>query len=467
VIVAVAVVAVAVGALAPARATEPRVVPVPTVEFVPADIGIRGGPHGATHTDPAGFGYVEEEFFLSGEATSYGAATEDAPYTTRMYVLRPADPAQFNGTVLMEWNNVTGTIDASPVWYLAHEYLIREGYVFVGVTAQKMGQEPSPLALKQHDPVRYGSLHHPGDDYSWDIFSQAGMAVLAGDPDPLEGYEIERLIGTGQSQSGGRLGTYLRDVHPYALRSAGPDRGATSDRRPAHPRQRRVFDGIMPMTANATNVPTDVGPVIWVNEVRAGHPQPDGGDYRLIEIAGAPHFTWWGLQAGQTAGTRNNRHGLPSTWNRESAAQYGERGGGPCPQGFFPDRFAYSAAVDHMDRWLRTGVAPQGWPHLERTADGQPVLDEHGNPKGGFRLPAVDVPVARYSACGLFGSTEMFDPAELAALYPTHDDYVSAMRASIDDAEAGGRMLPVDAAELLARAKASQIGRGVVLLAGP
>jgi hypothetical protein len=28
-------------------------------------------------------------------------------------VLRPADPAAFNGTVVMEWNNVTGQIGRS------------------------------------------------------------------------------------------------------------------------------------------------------------------------------------------------------------------------------------------------------------------------------------------------------------------------------------------------------------------
>lgn len=453
------------GLLAPgARAEEVRLVPVPSVAHVPADVGIRGGPHGATHTDPGSFGYVEEEFFISGTAKSYGAELPDASYTTRLYVLRPEDPSAFNGTVLVEWNNVTGQLDSSPVWYLAHEYLIRDGYAFVSVAAQKAGQEPSPLALKQHDPIRYGTLHHPGDDYSWDIFSQAGMAVLAGDPSPLRDYPIERVIATGQSQSGSRLGAYLRHAHRLGRRSMAPGKSRAGRSGRSHPHEARVFDGVMPMTANAVDVQDDVGPVLWVNEVRNGHADADSGAFRLIEIAGAPHFTWWGLQGGVAAGHRNNQRTLPSIWDREGAAQYGERGGGPCPRGFFPDRFAYSAAIDHMDRWLRTGRAPTGWPRIERDETGAVQRDEHGNPLGGFRLPAVDVPVATYSSCGLFGSTEPFTPEKLATLYPDHDTYVALMQGAADDAVAGGRLLPEDADELMGLARASAIGGSPVLL---
>src|SRR5262245_6719527 len=72
-------------------------------------------------------GYLEEEFFLSGVATSYdGTVTEDgawdatpgatAPFTTRFIVRRPLDASRFNGTVVVEWNNVSGGSDASPDW---------------------------------------------------------------------------------------------------------------------------------------------------------------------------------------------------------------------------------------------------------------------------------------------------------------------------------------------------------------
>src|SRR5262249_21381648 len=80
-------------------------------------------------------GYVEEEFFLSGTASSYQAdgnwaqdgmwtatADQTADYTTRALVRRPTDPAKFNGTVLVEWLNVSGGADlAVDFGYLSRE----------------------------------------------------------------------------------------------------------------------------------------------------------------------------------------------------------------------------------------------------------------------------------------------------------------------------------------------------------
>jgi hypothetical protein len=433
-----------IGLLAPVVAAKPRdSVPVPTVTG-PIEGGLRGKPYGVTYNDPASFGYVEEEYFIAGTATS-GAST--APYKTRIYVLRPVDPRRFNGTVLVEWNNVTSTIDASPLWYLSHEHIIRDGYAYVGVSAQRAGIEGSPLSLKFWDPVRYGELSHPGDDFSFDMFSQAGQAVRLGhtfrrtQPDPLGGLQPRRMVAAGQSQSGSRLRTYINTVHQGA----------------------RVFDGFLPMTAGATEVRDDLAPVLWVNsefESSSVH-RPDGGLFRLWEIAGAPHFSWWGFQAGRAAGDRNQTGG--ESFDRDDAAQYGERGGGPCPQEFFPDRFAYNAAIDHMDRWLRDGTAPPSAPRFERDALNRVVRDADGNMTGGLRLPPIDVPVATYTGnrCGLFGDTVAFDPVTLGTLYPSHDTYVDAMQAATDAAVAAGFLLPPDAEELMDRARASTIGTSV------
>jgi len=97
-------------------------------------------------------GYVAEEFFVSGTATSYTPAAELGPdgrwdvtpsgtadYTTRVVVLTPADRARFNGTVLVEWLNVSGGIDAPAVWMMAHREILRAGYAHVAISAQKVG----------------------------------------------------------------------------------------------------------------------------------------------------------------------------------------------------------------------------------------------------------------------------------------------------------------------------------------
>src|SRR5215207_2828535 len=82
--------------------------------------GARGRPFGGPLLDLGRYGYREEEYFLEGTATRYRPApgTElgrdghwqvepagTAPYKTRLLVYRPNDPAAFNGTVIVTWNN--------------------------------------------------------------------------------------------------------------------------------------------------------------------------------------------------------------------------------------------------------------------------------------------------------------------------------------------------------------------------
>jgi hypothetical protein len=60
-------------------------------------------------------GYTEQEYFFSGTANRYSTPStatgtviaSGIPYTTRMVVREPADKSRFNGTVIVEWLNVT------------------------------------------------------------------------------------------------------------------------------------------------------------------------------------------------------------------------------------------------------------------------------------------------------------------------------------------------------------------------
>ena len=87
--------------------------------------------------------------------------------------------------MVVEWFNVSGGADASPEWQHTHIELIRKGYVWVGVSAQAVGVNqlkcaaPGPPGCPvAGDPARYASLVHPGDSYSYDIYSQVGQAIL-------------------------------------------------------------------------------------------------------------------------------------------------------------------------------------------------------------------------------------------------------------------------------------------------
>jgi hypothetical protein len=187
--------------------------------------------------DIADLGYAAAEFFVSGNATSYTAdqefdsdgrwsvtASETADYVTRLVVLAPADPAAFNGTVLVEWLNVSGGIDAPAVWFMAHREIVREGYAYVAVSVQEVGVQGGAnlgpvgdVSLKTLDPVRYGPLHHPGDAYSYDIFSQVGRLVREGEGAGVLGpLPPEFVLAVGESQSAAFLTTYVNAVDDLA-----------------------------------------------------------------------------------------------------------------------------------------------------------------------------------------------------------------------------------------------------------
>src|SRR5260370_26331608 len=83
----------------------PTTSPAPTVEGP-----IAGLPAGAAPYDPAGAGYVEQEFFVSGVARTYTQPSKTAPYKIRILVYRPVSAKAVNGAPIVEWENVQGQI---------------------------------------------------------------------------------------------------------------------------------------------------------------------------------------------------------------------------------------------------------------------------------------------------------------------------------------------------------------------
>ena len=142
-----------------------------------------------------------------------------ADYTTRMVVLTPTDAAKFNGTVIVEWLNVSGGVDAPALWFMAHREIVREGYAYVAVSAQQVGVQGgvsmlADMSLKTQDPQRYSPLSHPGDAYSYDIFSQIGRLVHAAGDGVLGGLKPEFVVAVGESQSAMFMTTYVNAVDP-------------------------------------------------------------------------------------------------------------------------------------------------------------------------------------------------------------------------------------------------------------
>lgn len=452
-----ALVLVALTAATAGAGDAPRSVPVPKVEG-PVTGGARtGGPFWATPIDLKPFGYVEEEYFLSGTASDRGlSGTEHtAPYKVRILVRRPADPARFNGSAVLEWFNVSLQQEVEHEWPIDFPMLMRDGYVSASVSAQMLGvQSASPMSLKNWDPQRYGALQHPGDDYSYDIFAQAAQALRSG---LATGHHpLDIVLGTGTSQSCLRLVTYISRL------AAGDG----------------VFDGYHPTTCPATaEVPDTLVPMVWgTSEWEASIPsRPDGPLLRVWELAGTSHANYWEMQFQGTQGFRDGSSFggtalYPGRFDEDTAGQYGERGSSP--SNLAPGRYAFRAAIADLNRWARDWKAFRAG-HLAadqvRAAPAAPRLERDGfslrrdpnsNALGGVRLPALDVPVAAYHgefSDGAGGHTTSFDRSTLAALYPSHDAYVAKMQAATDAAVAAGFMLPADADEWLHRVAGSSI----------
>ena len=475
------------GDSAAAGPTRGASVAIPTIEGPVS--GGEGKPFiAATTFDLAQVGYSEAEYFISGTAAAYtnvgllrtdgkwaAEAGHTAEYKTRILVYRPISSKKFNGTVLVEWFNVSGGLDAAPDWISGHTELIREGFAWVGVSAQRVGVEGGNsvlgmpvMPLKTMDPERYGSLAHPGDSFSYDIFSQAAQAIRrpAG-PNPLGGLHPESVIAVGESQSAMRMVTYANAVHPLAdiydgflIHSRGGS-GAPLSERP----QSTI---LVPMTAQ---VRSDINVPVLTFETETDLTflyyfparQPDSERFRLWEVAGTAHADTYTVEFGfEDLGDSPDVANILLTTVPISGYECGQ----PINSG--PQHFVLKAAIAALNEWVRYGRPPPTAPRLEISA-GPPVVilrDVNGNALGGIRTPQLEVPVATLSGegqseslvCLIFGTTVPFDGAKLASLYADHEAYVSAFNAATDRAVQEGFILPADAELMKAAAAASDIG---------
>ncbi|MEZ5246238.1 MAG: alpha/beta hydrolase domain-containing protein [Acidimicrobiales bacterium] len=477
-------------------------VPTPNPEVrLPPDAG-------STFYQGVGFdlslvGYEQSEYFLTGTARSFAPvgeltpdgrwvveAADEADYTTRIVVVRPSDPADFNGTVMMEWFNVSGGLDAAPNFTMSHVEQLREGYAYVGVSAQERGIEGGgggvdvgfPIHLKGAEPERYAPLQHPGDSFSYDIFSQAAQAVRnPGDSiDPLGGLPLQHVIAVGESQSAFRLTTYVNAIDPVAqlfdgflIHSRGGGSADLSQGPQAEsptPEQVLIRDDVrVPVLTFQTD--SDLLLLGWVPDR-----QPDSDNFVLWEVAGTAHGDVYSISLDVGPQDLGNDPAIAAVVEVASPIPGIMDCGGPINSG--PQHYVMNAAVHALARWAAGGEPPTSAPRAEvvevevdpdaegRQATHAPVTDDYGNILGGVRTAWVDVPVARLtgepvggsSFCGLFGSTTLFDDATLAELYPTKAAYLDAMTASIDQSVADGFLRPLDAELILQYAADNDIG---------
>lgn len=426
--------------------------------------GVHGWAFGRPILDLAAHGYVEEEFFLSGDAVTYRAGAEalardgqwqveakgSLPFKTRFLVYRPADPKRFNGTVVVCWNNVTAGYEL----FLGESPEILEGgYAYVAATVQRVGVHgfpADPQGLAAWDPQRYGTLNIPTDACSYDIYSQVGRAVgrqrARSGIDPLGGLDVKQVIATGASQSAARLSTYVNAIHPLGrvfdgfmlqiyFGAGAPLEGDRAIAPSAAPEPVRI-----PRGANLLRE-LDVPVMIVNSELEAiacyRVRQPDTDRFVNWESAGTTHVAW------QTQLVRNAKY------EREFGVK-------PVPTASM-NRIAltpfYDAALHHLARWSAGGARPPSQPLIEFAGEPPEVVrDEHGIAKGGARLPQVEAPVATNSsipvtrdfAGSLRGASHPFSATKLDQLYGNEAQYLARFREAAQRAVQAGALLPRD-----------------------
>jgi hypothetical protein len=452
----------------------------------PVNGGARGRPFGSSLLDLAAEGYIEEEFFLDGEATLYALA-DGADYRfdghwairergvisfrTRILVRRPVDQERFNGVVVVNWNNVSAGFELPCATGFE---IIESGSAWVGASVQRIGLHGHPLlpdnqGLAQWDADRYGMLSISDDDASFDIFTQVARAVgrdrLELTTDPMGGLEVAHVIAFGASQSANRLATYYNAIQPEAaafdaflmlVYSGGGTRLEALGPGPSLalvPAEARAIVNVMPFGSHRLRDDIDAPAFVLNSETEAAwyHPvrQPDNDTFRLWEVAGAAHI---GAGSGHEVDAQLMRdvgRVLADVLTDPSRPEANTLSFTPVAD----------AALHHVRTWVQGDVAP---PILDRIefADDPPAIarDHHGNARGGVRLWELEVPTGTHVASGggdgipdLTGTSTPFSLESRSALFPDRAVFVERAHAAISRGVALGSYLSRDVGLLRAQ----------------
>jgi hypothetical protein len=168
---------------------------------------VEGSDHGI---DLEPFGYLELEYLVSGMAETWtwddeyrAVATGERPFTTRILVRRPSDPARFSGGVQLEPHHPDD--DRALTWAAIAPWILRNGHAHVGVT-----QEPATVPdLIAWDPDRYGALSIGHPTQRWEIIGQVAVAIRAGAIPAFGDLAVERIVMSGWSMTGTFCRTFV------------------------------------------------------------------------------------------------------------------------------------------------------------------------------------------------------------------------------------------------------------------
>jgi hypothetical protein len=441
--------------------------------------------------DLTAHGYLEQEFLISGLADDWtwdeqltARPAGALPFTTRILVRRPADPAAFSGAVYLEPNHAD--YDRSLTWSATAPWLVRSGHAHVGVT-QEIAVLPD---LARWDPDRYGALRIPATGQRWDIVGLVAAALKAGATGVLGGYQVRRVLLSGWSQTGTFCRTFLGegfhdrsqadgrpviDAYLICISSGGAGRPGYGVLRAGA--QLPLDDPRRTISAHGVPVVELLSEGESETHREVLRPDADGPAdlYRLYQVAGAGHVN--GRRELTTNRLQMQERGWPVQL-REINEQHSD------------GRMDLVArAVFHaVDRWVADGtpppVVPARFGYADPAGDGPrgvmpeslPLArDADGNVLGGIRTPWVEVPAATYlphstpvpgrcepaphapysdpaMLADLVAHMKSFPAAELTRRYGGRDGYLRRLEAAAQAAAEAGWLLDADLPEFLGAA---------------
>lgn len=426
-----------------------------------------------------GIDYLEAQATLHGTVTRPDGTT--GSYQVPLVLAYPANPAECNGTALMDLLNsfffeVFPTAGAESVLPLARifigdDFLFSRGTVYAGVEWNKMvtdrlGNGTIERATDGHAILR---------DVAQVLRNPAAFAESGESPIPCA---ASTVIAFGYSQPGQLLRHFIRD-------------GRNAD---------RVFDGVLVAAAGGRcrelrdeppffgyfDCPGPLpehGKQLAVNSesdvelVSGWLARDETPSYRIYEIAGAAHIPGTAFPLAGLGATRQNpMHSAP----------------------------VFRAILHHLEAWIREGTAPppsrtltgesvalpRPLPRVTPFAGGEQIFcfqrDDAGNAIGGIRLPDVEAPLGthrgieygsgydpRVTPCPseidptsppllpvmLGGAFEPFSASDLHARYPNHGSYVAAVSRAAQAAFQEHYILEEDAETYVQAAAESPIGQ--------
>jgi Alpha/beta hydrolase domain len=468
----------------------PFVAPLPSAKLLPTSDTDK--PLNHRSGEIARFGYIEEEYSLSGTANIYAhdasnnveIASQGNPYTTRVLVRRPRDARDFSGNVVVEVYNSTAGVDKDVEFIQSKDFLLRHGDVWIGITTNTGAVAALQIYGTANDTSRYAPLNYADNGLAWDALSQLGTLLrhnrAAGF---LSDLRIDRVYAMGESGSAQALVLYINEIHPLTRLSGGgpiysgfivserfgtgnafnssstPSAAAAAAFPPCDPHL--VLHSEVPII----NLQTQ-NEIITDREycVRRDDSNVAGDQFRLWEMAGSAHLTPF------VSRDENSDRDLDGS--SFVAATY------LCTHSFsqndFPKEAFLQAALSDLYDWVDRRMAPPIADRISLTSATPPafVLDSFGNVAGGVRSPFVDEPIFTWFPadttvtssgplgslyCSLFGYKVPFTSAQLTGLYRDHDDYEDKVERQAREMVRERFLLPRNANAMIRQAERADI----------